>query len=336
LNYQEYPKFVVEDIARLRRRIKSSGIPPKAIDQNLIIGTWNIRNFGSLFNSWEENPDSPKRNSRSLAYLAEIIQHFDVIAIQEVKADTSGIRALLKYFLGNNWGLILSDVSAGSKGNMERLAYIYDTRRVEPSGLAGEIVLPPTKQGDPAEQFDRTPYIVGFQSAGTHFSLLTVHIRYGNIPSDRLGEITSLAKYVAHEIRDRAETRPEEQNLVVLGDFNIDDRKDNPLFKAFTHTGLNVPTQLLNIKTTYGTKPKFYDQIAWFMGELDLIYSERAGVINFVDAIYPEMTRRQMSYRVSDHFPLWSEFMVDRSEETMAITLGLDPAMPNPLDTVSD
>jgi hypothetical protein len=43
-----------------------------------------------------------------------------------------------------------------------------------------------------------------------------------------------------------------------------------------------------------------------------------------------------MSYRVSDHFPLWVEFVVDRSVERMARTLGLDPAMPDPLSTVPD
>ena len=45
---------------------------------------------------------------------------------------------------------------------------------------------------------------------------------------------------------------------------------------------------------------------------------------------------RQTSYRVSDHFPLWVEFTIDRSVEQMAQTLGLDPAMPNPLSTVPD
>ncbi len=43
-----------------------------------------------------------------------------------------------------------------------------------------------------------------------------------------------------------------------------------------------------------------------------------------------------MSYRISDHFPLWAEFVVDQSTEQMAVTLGLDPATPDPLSTVPD
>ncbi|UCE08186.1 MAG: endonuclease/exonuclease/phosphatase family protein, partial [bacterium] len=180
MDYSDYPRLVVEDIVRLRRRIERSQLPAKMIDRNLIIGTWNIRNFGGIYERWDENQGSPKRNLRAMAYIAEIVRRFDVIAIQEVKWDTSAIRMLLGEFLGPNWGLIISDVSAGPKGNAERLAFIYDKRRVEPSGLAGEIVLPPTAEGDPVQQFDRTPYIVGFQSVGEGFALLTAHIKYGD------------------------------------------------------------------------------------------------------------------------------------------------------------
>jgi hypothetical protein len=271
MDYPDYPRVVVEDIIRLRRRIEKSHIPVKRIDQNLIIGTWNIRGFGRINKKWEENSGDPKRNLRAMAYIAEIIRQYDVIAIQEVKADTSGIRMLLTEFLGSNWGLIMSDVSAGTGGNTERLSFIFDKRRVQPSGLAGEIVIPPTPEGNPMLQFDRTPYIVGFQAMQESFALLTAHIKYGNIPADRIEEISSLAKYVASEIQGRIKTLAEEKNLIVLGDFNIDDRGDNPLFKAFVSTGLVVPTPLLNLKTTYNAKPKYYDQIAWFMGGLDLL-----------------------------------------------------------------
>ncbi|HEY76947.1 MAG TPA: hypothetical protein G4O00_12390 [Thermoflexia bacterium] len=90
----------------------------------------------------------------------------------------------------------------------------------------------------------------------------------------------------------------------------------------------------MGLKTTYGTEPKYYDHVAWFMGDLILNYNRQAGVVDFAGAVYKEMTLRQMSYRVSDHFPLWVEFVVDRSAEQMAVTLGIDPATPDPLDTV--
>ncbi|MEN8173550.1 MAG: hypothetical protein ABFS03_11815, partial [Chloroflexota bacterium] len=106
--------------------------------------------------------------------------------------------------------------------------------------------------------------------------------------------------------------------------------------QAFVSTGLNVPTELLNLKTTYATKPKYYDQIAWFMGNVDLLTNGKAGVINFGGAVFKEMTLRQMSYRVSDHYPVWVEFIIDRSQEEMAAILGINPDMPNPFDSIPD
>ena len=336
MSNQKYQKHLVEDLVRLRRRIKKSQLPQKIIDYNLLIGSWNIRNFGAVHEQWSENTASPKRNLRAMAYIAEIVKQFDVIAIQEVKSDTFALRLLMDKFLGSDWGVIVSDVSAGSKGNRERLAFIYDKRRVTPSGLAGEIVIPPTAEGDPQQQFDRTPYIVGFQSAKERFALLTAHIKYGKKPTDRLNEIKTLSEFVATEIRDRAKQGGEEKNLIILGDFNIDNRGDNPLFQAFVSTGLVVPAQLLNLKTTYATKPKFYDQIAWFMGNIDLPSSGQAGVIDFADAVYKDLTLNQMSHRVSDHFPVWVEFIIDRSNEHMAKILDLDPGMPDPFSSVLD
>lgn len=336
MDYASYPDFVVEDIIRLRRLLERIDFPVKTLDKNLIVGTWNIRAFGTIYPEWTENSESPKRNRRAMACIAEIVRRFDVIAIQEVKRDTEGIRSLVNDYLGEHWGLILSDVTAGSKGNTERFGFVFDKRRVQPSGLAGEIVLPPTANGTSIEQFDRTPYIVGFQAGSETFTLLTAHIRYGDVPEDRIPELSNLADFTATEIRDRARSGGEERNLVVLGDFNIDLREDNPLFQAFIQSGLVVPQGLMGLKTTYGTEPKFYDQIAWFMGDLNLESTGRSGVIDFSDAVFREMSRRSMSYRISDHFPLWVELLVDRSNAQMAATLGADPAMPDPFQDVPD
>jgi hypothetical protein len=110
-----------------------------------------------------------------------------------------------------------STVVPVSGGNTERLAFIFDKRRVQPSGLAGEIVLPPTPDGNPMKQFDRTPYIVGFKSMHEQFSLLTAHIKYGKVPTDRIGEVRALAQYVAAELRARVKTLADEKNLIVPG-----------------------------------------------------------------------------------------------------------------------
>jgi endonuclease/exonuclease/phosphatase family metal-dependent hydrolase len=341
MDYSQYPRPVLEDIVRLRRQMERLKLPRKLVDRNVLVGTWNIRAFGTVYPKWGENPASPKRNLRAMAYIAEIIRRFDVVAIQEVKEDLSGLRLLMDW-LGPDWGFIVTDVTAGSAGNTERLAYVFDRRRVQPAGLAGEIVLPPTDKGDPAQQFARTPYIVGFQAGAEQFVLLTAHILYGKVPADRIGEISALSRYSATELHSRSKSGSSQAaNLIILGDFNIDQRGDDPLFKAFRADGLMVPEQLENLRTAFvGKKPKFYDQIAWFMGDFNLELNS-AGVLDFADVIYPEVSLVDLSFRISDHLPLWAEFALDRSGQQVVQALGLDrlppdPDHPDPLDTVPE
>jgi len=326
---------------RLRRQMDRLNLPCKLVDRNVLVGTWNIRAFGAVHPKWDENRASPKRNLRALACIVEIIRRFDVVAIQEVKEDLAGLLLLMDW-LGPDWGFIVTDTTAGSAGNTERLAYVFDRRRVWPSGLAGEIVLPPTDKGDPAQQFARTPYLVGFQAGTEQFVLLTAHILYGKVPAERAGEISALSRHVATGLRSRSKSGSgQADNLIVLGDFNIDERGDNPLFKAFIADGLTVPKQLENLRTAFvGKKPKFYDQIAWFMGDFKLELNS-AGVLDFADVIYPEVSAADLSFRMSDHLPLWAEFALDHSGEQLAHALGLDNLPPdperlNPLDAVPE
>ena len=104
-------------------------MPPRVAD-NLLVATWNLRAFGSLTRKWHSGPnDTPRRDLESALCIAEVVSRFDVIAIQEVKADLRALRDLLKK-LGSNWSFALTDVTYGSPGNGERLAYLFDTTRV--------------------------------------------------------------------------------------------------------------------------------------------------------------------------------------------------------------
>ncbi len=327
-----YPPLVAEEIVRIRRRMERAGLPAKRVDRNLIIATWNIRALGGIYPSFDENPGSPKRNWRGLAHMAEIIRHFDVCAIQEVKSDLSGLMTLVEW-LGPTWGLIVTDVTAGDAGNAERLAFVFDRRRVTPSGLAGELVLPPLGDNSPARQFARTPYAVSFRTAGATFILTTLHVLYGQIPEDRGPELQAIAQWLATWSRSPASFH---RDHLVLGDFNID-RQGDPRFEAFTSTGLVVPTGLREIRTNVtGAVAKHYDQIAWFMGALEMRPTGAAGTVDFGDAVFREMSRAQMSFRVSDHLPLWVEFDIDRAPPALAAVLDVDLATPDPFSEVPD
>ncbi len=140
---------------------------------------------------------------------------------------------------------------------------------------------------------------------------------WGESADQRLPEITAFANWM----RAWADRRGDwNNNLLVLGDFNID-RLGNALYEAFVSTGLWPPDELNSVPRTIFDNDKsqhFYDQIAWFKTLTDdqpltevmdsLSYSGRAGSFDLVPHVFAGLTRNSLSWRISDHYPLWVEF----------------------------
>ncbi|MDG1573304.1 endonuclease/exonuclease/phosphatase family protein [Robiginitalea sp. M366] len=103
-----------------------------ARDKTIKIATWNIREFGgSKFKGRDFEP---------LYYIAEIISHFDIVALQEVRGDLKEFNRLLK-ILGPDWSFIATDVTDGKAGNGERMVFLHDRNKVHFKNIAGELTL---------------------------------------------------------------------------------------------------------------------------------------------------------------------------------------------------
>ncbi len=310
------PPQAIQDEMKALNTTLDAFIPSKQLDKNVLIATWNLRAFGGLTEKWEaDEHDSPKRDLHSLLAIAQIVKRFDIIAIQEVKGDLKALRHMLK-ILGDNYSFVLTDVAGGDEGNDERLAFLFDTRKVKLSGLACELVTPNEHiegigTGAFNRQFVRTPYAVGFKAGGKTFVLVTLHVLYGRRASERVPELKAIAKWLKDWSSDM---NAFDQSLIALGDFNID-RRNDPRYDAFVHTGLSVPQDLNNAqRTVYDNSTKFYDQLAWFIDEQNrpLISLEylKGDTFNFSPYVLANrgLTNSQLSWRISDHLPLWGEF----------------------------
>ncbi len=248
----------------------NTDIPAKT-DTNLLIATWNLRRFGSLTREWTAGAtDTPKRDLRGLRAICEIVSRFDVIAIQEVTGDLRALRDMMS-FLGPNWAFLMTDITLGAAGNDERMAFVFDNTRLQPSGLACELVVPPEWLDEIGEdalrsQFARTPYAVSFRRKDATFILVTLHVDYGKSSAERIPELKGIARWMADWAARENEWH---HNLIALGDFNID-RQGDDLWNAFTSTGLTVPDDLNKVPRSIFADPgtptlgKFYDQVAWF------------------------------------------------------------------------
>jgi hypothetical protein len=158
---------------------------------------------------------------------------------------------------------------------------------------------------------------VSFAWGAQNLTLVTLHVTYGTSAQDRVPELQEIALWLARWAKEGDQW---EANLMALRDFNID-RKDDPLYQAFTSTGLQLPDSLNVVPRTLFDDPNpaaspnhahFYDQIASFAGAqgilvLSLQYAN-AVMFNFANGVVPADTSLQLSWRISDHFPLWVEF----------------------------
>lgn len=97
---------------------------------------------------------------------------------------------------------MLPDVTEERAGN--DLAFLFDTRRVRPSGLAAEPVIPdeeldgkPIEEGALQRQFARTPYAVSITAGRQTFILCTLHVLYGDRASQLTGELRAIAQWMA-------------------------------------------------------------------------------------------------------------------------------------------
>lgn len=107
--------------------------PPTDNSRFIRIATWNIREFDSASYGF--------RMQEAKAYIAEILANFDLVALQEIRRDLGALEDILR-LLGPSWTYLATDVTEGSSGNHERMAFVYNRDKVWFRNVAGELTLP--------------------------------------------------------------------------------------------------------------------------------------------------------------------------------------------------
>lgn len=330
-----------------------ANVPGKKVDQNLLLASWNIKNFGKI----------TQRTPESLYYMAEIINAFDIVAVQEINSDITHFKKVVK-ILGSHWKYVYSDVTEGTKGNDERFGYIYDSRRIQHSGLAGELVVSPEMMEEEPiiRQFKRTPAFTGFQSGWKKFTLTSVHLHPGdktNGPDNpRDDEIRDEEVRLLLELleKKREEGAFEDKNMIILGDTNIY-QNDHHIVNRITNAGFVECDSLIGQPTNTSLN-QGYDRI--FLNVDDYFHlaqnsnnQQSGGVFRLFDYVYRDTTAEIEPYKdlmlsqkgdpsnlvdddsfrdyfnstwkrnqMSDHLPVWIEIQTDSSQNFLSNVLG--------------
>lgn len=141
-------EFTAQEWARIRKTLNKDPTAfglPEHIYGSLVVASFNIRKLGAVRAPGGRDEDG--RDQQTMRFLADVCEHFDLIAVQEVMPEMAGIRTL-RELLGDQYGLIVSDVIGtfpGERGSEERLAYLYNRRVVHRGELIAEVSTSRTK-----------------------------------------------------------------------------------------------------------------------------------------------------------------------------------------------
>jgi len=314
----DYAYHVGAQISALRayRDTKPGRAIPAKNPNRLLVASWNIANLGVQ-----------ERREGDYRVLAEMISWFDLVAVQEVNDDLSGLRGIMAQLApmpgGGAWRALFSDEA----GNNERLAYLYDASKVSLREKVGEIAIPPAEHrhirvdADSPEfrGFDRNPYLAAFVCGNFDFVIVNVHVFFGSdaAPGDiarRRNETYAVGRWADLRRQSDYAYSPE---VIVVGDFNMPQAEwGDPIYAALVARGLYIPPHSTGVGGTNLKGDKHYDQIAFFPGPT-ADRNTQVGVFDFDGALFaylwetrPDDFATYMRYYISDHRLLWAEFDV--------------------------
>jgi len=331
-------KRTIENLLALRQGLQRE-IAVKKADNNLLVASWNIKEFGH----------TTQRLNESYHYIAEIIAAFDLVAVQEIKTGLKDLNIIMR-LLGPDWTYLINDITEGTDGNNERSGFVFNKKRVNFAGLAGEIVLwDDLTRNSTVKQLKRTPYITGFNAGWKTFAMINLHLQPGESDANikkRREEVTLLLKAIKQKISDGHFWN---ENLILCGDFNFyaGAAKDDPTIKAIHEAGFKEVESLIG-KDTNASETEAYDRLflsanEYFTLGKNSAGKENGGVFNPFDYVFKfgreeiykdymiddytgekDMTDagNRKSYfkhpwrknQITDHFPIWFELVIDSSD----------------------
>jgi deoxyribonuclease-1-like protein len=250
--------------------------------QTVNVCSWNLQNFGK------------SKSEETVAYIAQVIRKFDVIAIQEVVAGYGGSQAVARLAdelnrTGSKWDYTISPATSSVRNSKERYAFIWNTAKVKKNGVAW-------LEQTYAQDIDREPFYCQFQIGAKTFTMVSFHA----VPKSKKPETE--IKY----FKFMPELYPKD-NLIFCGDFNLPQSHTvfNPLKKmgyapAFTAQNTTLKQECVNGNCLASA----YDNFYFKANSLNVLAS---GIVHF----YLDFESVRAARVISDHVPIYLNFSLD-------------------------
>lgn len=242
------------------------------------ICSWNIQNFGK------------SKNEAELTYIANVVNEFDLIAIEEVVSGYGGSQAVARLAdelnrLGSKWDYVISNQTSGSGGSKERYAFIWNTSRVKRIGE-------PWLEEHYGLLIEREPYYCRFAVGRKVFTLAGFHA----VPKSKQPETE--IKYFKY----LPDLYPGD-NIIFCGDFNLPQSHTvfNPLRKMGYVPALKGQKTSLKQSCVNGDcLASEYDNFYFQVSKIQLL---KSGAVHF----YQDFEDLETARLISDHLPVYMQ-----------------------------
>ena len=257
----------------------------------LRLAAWNIRIMSDK-----------SRTDTELKQIAKTIADYDFIAIVELRDEAVLMRTQkILAQMGKMYDYEFSPAVGG--GVKERYAFLYKKDFV--SVVRHGELYPDTADGK--DDFIRDPYWATFRAGEFDFSVIAVHVIWGERVAQRKAEVKALAdvyRYVQ-------EANGAEEDVLLVGDFNRNPTDADAYSRIMTipsMTRLFDFPQKSHIKDT-----SLYDNI-FFQKDHLTEYLNRSGIDRFDETDFGN-DDKAANLAVSDHRPVWAVFSIEIDDD---------------------
>nr|WP_315203789.1 endonuclease/exonuclease/phosphatase family protein [uncultured Flavobacterium sp.] len=244
--------------------------------------SWNLENFGK------------SKSAQEIAFIANTIKDFDIIAVQEVVAGNGGTQAVARLAdelnrKGAKWDYRISDPTSSTAYKTERYAFIWKTNVAKLKGK-------PWLEQKYHLEIDREPYFATFEIKGKTITIASFHaITKSKQPETEIKYFKFLPQVYPN------------LNLLFAGDFNCP--QSNSVFTPLKKMGYapilnNQKTSLKQTCKKNQCLASEYDNMFYKTNSINYITSD---VILF----YEKFVTLKEARKISDHLPIWVEFSLN-------------------------
>lgn len=248
------------------------------------IAAFNIQIFGK----------SKRGKPEVMSPLRDIAHEFDLIVVQEVRDASLTTADVFLDFINAEADLtydMLEGNRLGRTNSKEQYVIYYIPAKIR--------FLHAYTWPDDHDVFEREPLIATFQADNFDFTLVVCHIKPDDVEEELL-ELENIVSYIL-------EANPEEEDIILLGDFNADGSYLNEARLPEIFPTENYQIVITDDMDTMTTSDNTYDRIILMEPTFSFEYIEDSADVYKFDlelGIYNE----ELIQDVSDHYPVFAKF----------------------------